>query len=302
MRCEEDESVPDPQPRIGLLIRSIQARRSQHGADITAASAEFEGVARRSTRTASGLPAPRVPRRGFRARAGGVGGDLRLQRVEPGEFLLGPDEIDQRHPQMPAVEIGVDVEEMRFEPRLGPPTVGRRPRLATPSMVRPASGSSAPSPLTRAPHRPRTPAADNRRGRDWRSESRSCARAGRRSRPGRRSPRSGRAVPPPRAACRPSAARGSGSRNRPSASAPRTGSITVTPKPRCGAGGAQEIGRAAPAVAKGAVLADDDVRGADRADDDLRRENPRRSCAAKREIEMLDEQQIDAEPRQSRAP
>ena len=33
--------------------------------------------------------------------------------------MLRPDEVDQRHPQMAAVEIGVDIEEMCFEPRLG---------------------------------------------------------------------------------------------------------------------------------------------------------------------------------------
>src|SRR5207244_916052 len=42
-------------------------------------------------------------------------GDLRLQRVEPGEFVLRPDKIDQRHPQMPPVEIDIGVEEMRLE-------------------------------------------------------------------------------------------------------------------------------------------------------------------------------------------
>ena len=46
----------------------------------------------------------------------GVLGDLRLQRVEPGEFALRPDEIDQRHPQMAPIKIDVGVEEMRLEP------------------------------------------------------------------------------------------------------------------------------------------------------------------------------------------
>ena len=38
------------------------------------------------------------------ARPGGVPGDQRLQRVEPGEAAFRPDELDQREPQMPPVE------------------------------------------------------------------------------------------------------------------------------------------------------------------------------------------------------
>src|SRR5438128_9534237 len=49
------------------------------------------------------------------ARLGGILGDLRLQRVEPGEFALRPDEVDQGDPEMPPVEIGINVEEMHLE-------------------------------------------------------------------------------------------------------------------------------------------------------------------------------------------
>src|SRR3984893_7068545 len=64
-----------------------------------------------------------------------------------------------------------------------------------------------------------------------------------------------------------------------------------------GAGGAQQLGGPAPAVAKGAVPADDDMAGADRSDDDFGDEilGP---LGGEAEIEMLDEQQLDSEPRQ----
>ena len=68
-------------------------------------------------------------------------------------------------------------------------------------------------------------------------------------------------------------------------------------KAALGARGAQQIGRAAAALAEGAVPADDDVRSADRADDDLGDEILGALCG-KGEVEMLHEQQIDAEPRQ----
>src|SRR5690348_5479044 len=51
------------------------------------------------------------------ARPGGVLGDLRLERVETGKFLLGPDEIDERDPKMAAIEVDIDVEQMGFQPR-----------------------------------------------------------------------------------------------------------------------------------------------------------------------------------------
>src|ERR1700737_3665314 len=52
--------------------------------------------------------------------AGGEGGPLgglRLERLDAGEFLLRPDEIDEGDPQMASVEIGLGVEEVRLEPR-----------------------------------------------------------------------------------------------------------------------------------------------------------------------------------------
>ncbi len=61
--------------------------------------------------------------------------------------------------------------------------------------------------------------------------------------------------------------------------------------------GAQEIGCSAAAVAKGAIPADHDVRGADRANDDFGDEILG-AFDRKGEIEMLNKQQIDAEPRQ----
>ena len=48
---------------------------------------------------------------------GGIFGDLRLQGVEPRKLAFGPQKFDQRHPQMAAVEVAIDVEEMGFEPR-----------------------------------------------------------------------------------------------------------------------------------------------------------------------------------------
>src|SRR5438552_12566144 len=53
------------------------------------------------------------------AGAGGVGGDLSFQGVEAREFLFRADKLDQRNAQMPAVKVGVGVEQMRFEARLG---------------------------------------------------------------------------------------------------------------------------------------------------------------------------------------
>ncbi len=57
---------------------------------------------------------------------------------------------------------------------------------------------------------------------------------------------------------------------------------------------AQQIRRTAAAVAKGAVPADDDMRGADRSNDDLGDEVVG-AFRRKAEIEMLDKQQVDAE-------
>ncbi len=71
----------------------------------------------------------------------------------------------------------------------------------------------------------------------------------------------------------------------------------MTPNPALGAGGAQQIGRAPAAFAEGAVPADDDVGSADRADDDLRQEIFG-ALGGETGVEMLDEQQIDAEPSQ----
>ena len=57
---------------------------------------------------------------------------------------------------------------------------------------------------------------------------------------------------------------------------------------------AQQIRRPTAAVAKGAVPADDDMRGADRSNDDLGDEVVG-AFSRKAEIEMLDKQQVDAE-------
>src|ERR1700730_5285052 len=51
------------------------------------------------------------------ARSGGVLGNLRLERLDTGEFLLRPDEVDEGDPQMASVEIDLGVEEVRLEPR-----------------------------------------------------------------------------------------------------------------------------------------------------------------------------------------
>src|SRR5260370_7894358 len=51
------------------------------------------------------------------AGAGGILGDLRLQRLDTGKFLLRSDEIDEGDPQMASVEIDLGVEEVRLEPR-----------------------------------------------------------------------------------------------------------------------------------------------------------------------------------------
>src|SRR5262249_38716565 len=64
-----------------------------------------------------------------------------------------------------------------------------------------------------------------------------------------------------------------------------------------GALGPQQVGRSAAPVAEGAIPADDEVTGANRPDDDLG-DKFLGALAGKAEIEMLDEQQIDAEPRQ----
>ena len=59
----------------------------------------------------------------------------------------------------------------------------------------------------------------------------------------------------------------------------------------------QQLGRAAPAVAEGAVPADDDMSGADRTHDDVGNKILG-ALGGKAEIEMLDKKEIDAEPRQ----
>src|SRR3954449_13092627 len=66
----------------------------------------------------SALHAFRLRRGKDRARPGCVLGDLRFQRVETGEAACRADEIDQRDAQVASVEIGVDVEQVGFEPRL----------------------------------------------------------------------------------------------------------------------------------------------------------------------------------------
>src|SRR6185437_5777328 len=45
-------------------------------------------------------------------------GDLRLQRVDAGEFALGPELLDQRHAQMTAIEIAGEIEEMHLQPQI----------------------------------------------------------------------------------------------------------------------------------------------------------------------------------------
>src|SRR5579875_409141 len=47
-----------------------------------------------------------------------IPGDLRLQRIEPVEALLRPQALDQCNTQMLAVEIGREIEKMRFEPQI----------------------------------------------------------------------------------------------------------------------------------------------------------------------------------------
>ncbi len=60
-------------------------------------------------------------------------------------------------------------------------------------------------------------------------------------------------------------------------------------------GGAQRIRRPTAAIAEGAIPADHDMRSADRSDDDLRDEFLG-TLLREGEVEMLDKQQIDAEP------
>src|SRR5207302_4348484 len=62
-----------------------------------------------------------------------------------------------------------------------------------------------------------------------------------------------------------------------------------------GAGGAQQFGRAAAAVAEGAVMTDDDMAEADRAEHHLL-DKGFGALLREIEVEMLDEQQVDAEP------
>ncbi len=50
------------------------------------------------------------------AGAGGIGGDLGFEGGRRARrILLGTDQIDERHPQVTAVKIGVGVEQMRFD-------------------------------------------------------------------------------------------------------------------------------------------------------------------------------------------
>src|SRR5215469_1952722 len=59
---------------------------------------------------------PRL-RRQYLPRRRGVGSDLVFQLHKAGEFALGADEVDERDAQMASVEVAVDVEEMRLQPR-----------------------------------------------------------------------------------------------------------------------------------------------------------------------------------------
>src|SRR5262249_2345473 len=53
-----------------------------------------------------------------------VRGDLCLQRRQPVKLLLRPQEVDQRHSQVPAIEIAGEIEEMDLE--LHPRAADRR--------------------------------------------------------------------------------------------------------------------------------------------------------------------------------
>src|SRR4051794_21542500 len=58
-----------------------------------------------------------------------VFGDLRLERVEPGELPLRTEILEERDAEVAAVEIAVEIEEMRLEAEVGPAEGRTRPEI-----------------------------------------------------------------------------------------------------------------------------------------------------------------------------
>src|ERR1700722_12775304 len=77
--------------------------------------------------------------------------DLVLQFVKAGEFALGANEFDQRHSQMPSVEVAVDIEKMRFEPRHE--AANRGPEADIGDAVDALAAERVVGPVARYPHR-----------------------------------------------------------------------------------------------------------------------------------------------------
>src|SRR5581483_5987077 len=220
-----------------------------------------------------------------------VGGNLGLQLVEAGEFALGADEVVERDAQVAAVEVAVDVEKMRLEPRAvaadgGPePDIGDavdgaavervvRPVAADPHGIDPEGGAQVfaePDIGGGEAEQAAAPVAD----RDAAVDLPGAAELG-----------GGLARP---ALAQQFADMGRGIDRRVGA-AHRIddADAEAVHRPRL----LQHRGGAAAAVAEGAVVADDDMADADGGDHDLLDEGFG-AFLGEGGVEMLDEQQID---------
>src|SRR6516165_3969117 len=194
--------------------------------------------------------------------------NLRLQRVETGKFLLRPDEIDESDAQMAAVKIDIGVEEVCLEPRHE--AANCRAQADICHAADGAAGERMVGPVTANPHgvyaerrmeivvepeigswkadRPATPITGRHPPVDFPEAAEKRCRLARL----------------PRFQQLANMCRGIDGRivaaNRVDHGDVEAVLLTC---------GAQKIGVAAAPVAKGAVPADDDVRGADRPDNDF---------------------------------
>jgi len=81
---------------------------------------QFVLARRRSSLAAatSAILMRRAAARQDRPRLRRVGGNLRLERIEPGEFLLRPEIVDEGDTEMTAIEVAGEIEEMDLEPEV----------------------------------------------------------------------------------------------------------------------------------------------------------------------------------------
>jgi hypothetical protein len=230
------------------------------------------------------------------ARPNGVLRDLRLQRLEPGKLALGADEFDQRHPQMPPVEIDIGIEKVRLEPRYE--TADGRAQSEVGDAVDRAPGQRIVGTIAADAHR-----VNAKGGLQIVVETEIGGRKA--DRPPALVTDGDAPVDLPEAAeqgrrlARPTrlqqfADLRRGIDRRVSAAYRFEDSDA---KPALRTCRAQHVRAPATPIAEGAVPADDDMAGADRTHDHLG-DKVFRGFGGKSEIEMLDEQQVDPKPSQ----